>query len=267
VNPPASPTLPQRDDVRDAPAGLGRDLLRRFYPEVDFGGFTAVDGTVHFYSRVNALLTPDAVLLDVGCGRGGQLRDDPIPFRRGLLSFKGRCRSVIGIDVDPAGQEHPGLDEFRLIAGPAWPVADASIDLCVGDWVLEHVPDPAGFLAELHRVLKPGGYACFRTTNRRSYLGLAASLIPNRDHTKVVRFVQADGRKERDVFPTTYRCNTPWMLRRALKARGFAACVYGYDAEPPYFSFSRILFALGVLHQRYMPKMFGIAIMAFARKQ
>lgn len=64
----------------------GDQLLHRHYPEARFGGFSDVDGTVAFYSRVQALMTPENVVLDVGCGRGSGLQDDAVPWRRELRS-------------------------------------------------------------------------------------------------------------------------------------------------------------------------------------
>lgn len=40
---------------------MSPESLTRAYPEYAFGQFTRVDGTVAFFSRVNALLTPTAV--------------------------------------------------------------------------------------------------------------------------------------------------------------------------------------------------------------
>jgi hypothetical protein len=88
-----------------------------FYPEGRFGGFTDIDGTVIFFSRVNALLTPASVVVDFGCGRGAY-RDDPVPFRRNLRILKGKAASVIGLDVDPAGRDNPFLDRSHLLDGP-----------------------------------------------------------------------------------------------------------------------------------------------------
>src|SRR5713101_4264375 len=82
--------------------GPEEDLLARFYPEVRFGGYTVVDGTIAFYLRVGALLRSNSVLLDVGSGRG-RAAEDPVRVRRELRTFRGRCAKVIGIDVDPAG--------------------------------------------------------------------------------------------------------------------------------------------------------------------
>src|SRR4051794_40334936 len=98
-------------------------LLDSVYPERRFFGFTRVDGTVHFLSCVQALLSSNSIVLDVGCGRG-QSEEDPSPFRTQLRNFRACGRKVIGIDVDPAGESNPLIDEFRKIDDVGrWPVA------------------------------------------------------------------------------------------------------------------------------------------------
>ena len=44
---------------------MSKSLLEAVYPEATFGGYSRVDGTVAFYSRVQSLLGPGAVALDV----------------------------------------------------------------------------------------------------------------------------------------------------------------------------------------------------------
>lgn len=107
--------------------------------------------------------------------------------------------------------------------------------LAPGMTVLEHVDDPVKFFAEVERVLKPGGIFCARTTNRLGYVGLAASLIPNRRHARVLGKVQRD-RKEIDVFPTRYRINTVWRLRAALKRIGFEGAALVHAGALSYLS-------------------------------
>lgn len=236
-----------------------------YYPESKFGGFTYLDGTIAFYSRVNALLTPTLVVLDVGCGRG-EYRDDVVSFRRELRILRGKCSKVIGIDVDKAGQENPFLDEFRNIESNHWPVEDQSIDLCLCDNVVEHIENPNSFFAECARVVKPGGYICIRTPNALNYIVVFSRLIPNRFHVKVLGKIQEHRHKE-DVFPTFYRCNTKWQLQKMLRRYGFDACVVGYEAEPQYCNFSHLAYFLGVLHQRLAPNFLKAALFAFGRKK
>jgi SAM-dependent methyltransferase len=241
------------------------DLKHRYYPESRFAGFSDVDGTIAFYNRVNALIHPADVIADIGCGRGAY-GNDPIDYRRTLRILKGKCQSVIGIDVDPAAEHNPFIDEFRPITAARWPVESQSIDLCVSDNVLEHVQDTDNFFAEISRILKPGGYICIRTPNVRSYFGLASKLVPHRQHTEVLERVK-DQVSPQDVFPTLYRCNTLGCIRKSLQLNGFEHTVYGYDAEPSYLSFSRWLYFLGVLHQRFAPQIFKVGIHAFGRKR
>ena len=113
-------------------------------------------------------------------------------------------------------------------------------------------------------MLKPGGYLCIRTPNVLSYVGLISRLVLNRLHGAVVSRVQPSRRAE-DVFPTYYRCNTVWRLRRMLARRGFDAVVYGYEAEPSYLNFSKLVYAFGVLHQRLAPRFMRPALFAFGR--
>lgn len=239
-------------------------FLARHYPESTFGGFTDVDGTVAFYNRVNALVAPISVVLDVGCGRG-EYAADAVAFRRDLRVLRGRVRKVVGIDFDRAAAANPFVDEFHLLQGGNWPVATGTIDLVLADWVMEHVADPPSFLAEAFRVLVPGGHLCLRTTNRLGYVGLVASLVPNRAHGKMAQYAQGD-RDEQDVFPTLYRCNTVGRLRRELTRQGFAHCVYGHQAEPSYLNFSHAAYVLGTLYQRLAPRRLGNTLLAFARK-
>jgi SAM-dependent methyltransferase len=240
--------------------------LHHFYPESRLGGFTDVDGTLLFYNRVRALLNPTDTVLDIGCGRGSQA-DDPIPWRRELAILRGRVARVIGLDVDPAAATNPYIDEFRLVrAGAAWPLADSSVDLVLADFVIEHLDQPEPFFAELQRVLRPGGHFCARTSNRWSYIAMGSRLVPDRLHRQVLARLQPL-RQAGDIFPTRFRCNSLWALRRALRKRGIAAVVYGYEAEPSYLGFSRLAYALGVLHQKLAPRCMRVTLFAFGQRR
>jgi SAM-dependent methyltransferase len=239
------------------------NLKEKYYPESRFGGFTDIDGTIAFYNRVNALLNPSFVILDIGCGRG-EYDSDPITLRRNLRILKGKTSKVIGLDVDKNAQSSPFLDEFRLIKGNSWPIENESVDLILCDHVLEHLVDIPPFFSEVHRVLKNNGFLCIRTPNRWGYIALIARLIPNRYHSKFISNIGGK-RKQGDVFPVLYRCNTLGKIRAMLKQNKLDGVVYGYSPEPTYLSFSSIAYALGVLHQKICPGFLKTTLFAFGQ--
>ncbi|HXR98598.1 MAG TPA: class I SAM-dependent methyltransferase [Terriglobales bacterium] len=240
-------------------------IERVCFPEYDFGGYTRRDGTVAFYSRVHSLLRPDSVVLDIGCGRG-EYADDSIALRRHLRILKPHCSRVIGLDPDPDAERNPFIHAFFLLRGDTWPVPDASIDLCLADWVLEHVAEPDRFFAECARVLKPDGVLAARTTNAASPLGLASRIVPNRMHAGLLRKL-GSGRKEADVFATLHRCNRGAALRRLLKKHQFVATVQHHEAEPVYLRRSTWSYLLEFLYLRLAPARWQYTIFLFARKR
>lgn len=246
--------------------GIRSDPRLRYFPEARFGGYSDIDQLVVFYTRVRSLLEPSFTVLDIGCGRGKHA-EEGTP-RSNLKILNDHCKTVIGIDVNPAARHNPFVDQFHLIdPNGTWPIPDASVDLAVSDYVLEHVENPGLFLSECRRVIRPGGYLCMRTTNALSYFGIAARVIPNRLHSPIVQRAYVNPRKEEDVFPIRYRCNTVRAVRQALDRHGFEHCVYGYQSDPAHFAFSRALYFFGVLYQRLAPRAIRTAIFVFARRR
>ena len=239
---------------------------RRAYPELEFGGFTRIDGTVAFAIRVQALLGTSKTVIDLGCGRGAR-SEDPCALRVQLQDLRGPARRVIGLDQDASAAVNPYIDEFRVIEnGNSWPVGTSEADFVYCDHVLEHVRDTTTFFAELARIVRSGGYACFRTPNRWGYPALAAQLIPSRLHAKATSYAQRR-RLACDVFPTYYRCNTRAHLKCLLHENGFDACVYANEAEPGYLAFSAALFRLGTYVHTLLPPALKTTLLAFARRR
>lgn len=235
-----------------------------FYPESKYGNYTNIDGTILFYLRVNSLLSKSSHLLDVGCGRG-ECGDDLIEIRRNLRIFKGKVSKVIGIDVNISGIENPFLDEFRQIIGLNWPIDNGSIDIIICDWVIEHVNDTEKFFSEAKRVLKKDGIIFIRTPNKWNYVTILSKLIPNRFHSKILSVAQPR-KKEMDVFPTYYQCNTIPSIKNRLSNAGLKdIVVFCYDAEPAYLSFSKFAYRMGVLHQKISPQIFKSTLIAIAK--
>ncbi|KXU29326.1 hypothetical protein AXW74_23670 [Sphingobium sp. AM] len=85
-------------------------------------------------------------LLDVGCGE--------MPYR----SFLPPTVRYTGIDVPHAGAfAMQGNEEVVAFDGLSIPFGDATFDTVLCTEVLEHSPEPKALLAEIERVLKPGG--------------------------------------------------------------------------------------------------------------
>jgi SAM-dependent methyltransferase len=58
---------------------------------------------------------------------------------------------------------YPNAPDIQRVDMLAIPFADASVDFVIANHVLEHVADDRKALTEIHRVLKPGGYAILQT--------------------------------------------------------------------------------------------------------
>jgi SAM-dependent methyltransferase len=96
----------------------------------------------------------EASVIDIGCASGYLLQD----LHRSAPHVK-----LIGLDLLDSGlrKAHAAIPQARLLQADACavPLADASVDAVVSANLLEHVPDDERALAEIHRVLRPGGRA------------------------------------------------------------------------------------------------------------
>ena len=132
---------------------------------------------VPYFARVLAQQSTTGAqptLLDVGCG-GGLLAEEFAALN---------CR-VTGIDPSEqslvtarAHARQRGLEiDYRQGFGDALPFAEASFDVVSCCDVLEHIPDWPATLADISRVLKPGGIFLFDTINRTAYSWLVNIVI------------------------------------------------------------------------------------------
>ena len=251
----------------DNPTFRPSSTLARLYPEVSAGGFTRADGFVEFYSRVNALLTDGAEVLDFGAGRGLWATENLAPFHRQLRAIEKRAARVVGVDVDPVVLENPTLAEAKVIEpGDPVPYGDASFDMVIADHVLEHVDQASAPVVanELLRVLKPGGWLAARTPNKWGLIGIGARAVPNDLHTKVLRRLQPD-RKAEDVFPVRYQMNTRRALRRLFPAPE-ELIMFAHSSEPRYFGESAPAWRAAQLLDRLTPPRLAPTLMVFVRK-
>jgi arsenite methyltransferase len=130
-----------------------REEWLREVPEEAIASFAGT-GNPHSLGAVQ----PGERVVDVGCGAG---IDSLIAAR-----MAGPLGQVIGVDMTPAmltraRRAAARMDltniEFREGYGEALPVADGFADVVISNGVLNLMPDKAAALAEMARVLKPGG--------------------------------------------------------------------------------------------------------------
>src|SRR5262249_2785388 len=135
------------------------------------------------------------------------------------------------------------------------PFEEGTFDVILCDWVMEHVREPATFVANVHRVLKTGGWFCARTPNKWSYFSMAARTVPSITEARLLNRVQPN-RAEADVFEKHYRMNSIKAIN-GLFSDGWNAVTYTHNPAPAYHANSRLLFRLISLWQAIVPDRMG----------
>jgi 2-polyprenyl-6-hydroxyphenyl methylase / 3-demethylubiquinone-9 3-methyltransferase len=121
------------------------------------------------------------LVLDAGCGGGLVARElavagaDVVGVDRSLGSLGVARRAVRRGPGNPEGVPR-SIGSFRPAQGrlERLPFADGSFDAVVAADVLEHLPDLPAAVAELARVLAPGGSFLFDTINRTPWAWFTA---------------------------------------------------------------------------------------------
>ena len=121
-------------------------------------------------------LTADDVLLDVGCGTGAAVRDAAPTISR-----------AVGFDLSPGmiaqardRARAAGLDNVDFDTGDVsgrLPYEDGEFTALVCTTAFHHFPEPASTIAEMARVLTPGGRLVIADANRRQPAVFALDLV------------------------------------------------------------------------------------------
>lgn len=243
------------------------DFTVRWHPEKGIDGFSAIDGTIMFFTfvRTCCMKANAKDVLDYGAGRGMFWYEDPSEYRKTLRDLRTTGATVTACDIDASVMSHPcSHHQVKIEPLQRLPFDDDSFDVIVSENTFEHIEDADFVAGELKRILRPGGYLCARTPNRLGYLRLLSGMVPNSLHTKVLSRVQPD-RKAEDVFPTVYKMNSPCQIK-AL----FPGCevYHSYTVgEPSYFFGNHLIYAVFKLIHALIPAFLAPAVSFFIRKQ
>jgi SAM-dependent methyltransferase len=141
-----------------------------------------------------ALLDPDAVVGDLGCG-SGRVTASLAPFVQRVFAVDASPEMLSVARARLAGEENVELLEGSL---EALPIADATLDAAVLVQVLHHVPDVERAVSEAARALRPGGRlvisdmlphanASYRHTMGHVWLGFDPGTIEAAERTAGLR--------------------------------------------------------------------------------
>lgn len=114
-------------------------------------------------------LEPDVVVLEVGCGAGWLWEHLAPQLPTGVsLTLTDLSAGMVEEATARVRGHAPGAAvDGRTADAGALPFADASFDRVVANHMLYHLPEPALAVAELARVVRPGGRVIVATNGRR----------------------------------------------------------------------------------------------------
>jgi SAM-dependent methyltransferase len=169
-----------------------------------------------YYDILRGLLQRNTRWLEVGCGHQffpSWMKVDERQLVQGVAL-------AAGIDPDFASlKQHKTLSLGVLADVRKTPFRDAAFNLVTANMVVEHLADPRLALAEIHRILEPGGLFVFHTPNYWNVAVFVADKVPQTLKNRIVEFLE--NRKEEDIYPTHYRINTLPDVQRLAAASGF----------------------------------------------
>lgn len=150
---------------------------------------------------------------------GGQLLEVGAGFGRLAAEYRGYDRVCL-LDSSPvhvaAALETLGDDpRFEIVAGDALalPFPDGRFDAAVCIRVLHHFADPAPVLAEIGRIVRPGGVLVLEYANKRNLKSIARRLLGRQRWSPF-----APGSVE---YRPLHHDHAPVTVRRSLRAAGF----------------------------------------------
>jgi len=195
-------------------------------------------------------------ILEVGCGAGIDL----VRFAKGGAIVTGVDLSQTAIDLASQNFAQRGLaGELRVMDGEKLEYPDDRFDVVYGHGVLQYAADPEQMLAEMKRVLKPGGEAIFMVYNRISWLNAMRRVTKVRlehEDAPVLRKYSI-GEFKRMLRP--FRDVRIVVERFPVKSRLHAGGLKG-------FLYNTLFVGAFQVMPKFLVRPFGWHIMAFAKK-
>ena len=121
-------------------------------------------------------LAGPAVIVDVGCGDGSALA---------VAASRNPAHRFAGIDWSGGALRRAQALGLTVVcadvSGPGLPITDGAADVVIMSELIEHLVDPDGAVAEVRRVLRPGGSLLLSTPNLAAWYNrglLAAGIQP-----------------------------------------------------------------------------------------
>ena len=140
--------------------------------------------------------------------------------------------TVVGADADiSALRRHSQLHSKTSANIQQLPFRANTFDLLTANMVLEHVERPDLFFREMSRVMRHGAMLLIHTPNVSGYTTALTKLIPPAFRASLAEILLR--RRQEDVYPTYYRCNSVEALQEVARTSGLTveSCLY-VDSSP-----------------------------------
>lgn len=210
-----------------------------------------------------AAIAPDATVVDIGTGTGANLR---------LLKQMGFAK-VAGIDPSEDAAHwcaEKGLGQVQAGDIRALPLADASVDLLLATDVIEHVDDDKRAVAEIRRVLRPGGTALITVPAFPSLWGLQDIKSHHYRRYRMTPFLQLlerSGLVVESKFHFNYLLFAPiYAARQVIRGLRIELGSENEVNNPLLNRLLGLIFRLDVTTAPFLKPPFGVSILALVHR-
>ena len=194
-----------------------------------------------WFYELHKLCSENSTILEIGSGSGAGKQNVLYP----------KAKITVGIDLDERVLNNPNLDVAKNIS--AYEIkeklADYKFDLIYSHMVAEHIDDDKRFLANQLSVLKPDGKILHSTVSKYYWTSLVNDFVPEAIKHWLIENL-GSGRKQQDIFPTHYKLNSEWQIKKLCKELNVNYQIIRQDEAPGYLRRSLILMMVYTLFHK-----------------